>query len=569
MATTGNHSLVFLTILVFFVCLPQTLGRTRLSSSGKRWHLQRIVQREPLTEEQLSSGGKKFDLSSMQTDPVRVYVIDTGINIEHEEFSGGRAVYGINIENPGAAPSDCNGHGTHVAALSVGKYSGVASNAVAVSVRAISCTGKGKCSDVIEALEWVLEDAKRNSAIRSIAIMSIGSISPTCAPTAAVTQLLWNNGIVITAAAGNNETDSCKLYPAKNAGTIAVGAIDKNDRVYKSNNYGDCIDLFAPGVDVVSAWGHGNDQYKIKTGTSMAAPIVAGIAALMLGMDQTLTANEVRSILISSSTRNRILNSNSAQVMTKSVNRLAYAPWGRLFEDIDMDVRIVEDRWAAVLRKSQFEYEDQDWNSSTTFISITIVLHPRVRPAMTYSVQRISSAMAQIGGIRQLSILPRRMRGTMILSNGSEPYDITLVFYIPMLLRNIAMYKQRYMQAHEEGTFYMLAKEEIKLPDEDFESGWRMNVTVPPRSDANDTFDDIHRLNPRQGLSAGAVIGIICAGVGVALLAIIFTGYFVFVPQVRAFRERRRNNMKDQDGEVADAAEDADTEQPNEIAIEV
>lgn len=506
------------------------------SKSTSRWHLQRIVQRDELSMDQIPSGEKRFDLREIVSEVIDIYIIDTGIRIEHEEFNDNRAVYGANIQNPGAPPTDCNGHGTHVAALAIGAYSGVATNARAISVRALGCSGIGLCSDVVSALNYVLTDTREKEHKNSIAVLSVGSINPACAPTVQITQILWENGVILIAAAGNNNTDACTLYPARNAGTIAVGATDKDDRVYKGNNYGDCIEVFAPGVDVLSAWGKDSDsEYKIRTGTSMAAPIVAGIAALIIGADPSLTANDVRHILISSSTKNRILAASGSQVMTSSVNRLAYAPWGRLFEEVDMDglIPLSSQKRAVLKSNATFQLHDKDWNSSASFVSLSLTLRPKTMPAMQYSTVRISSALATAAGIRSASILVRRARGAQILIDGSEPRQVALMFYIPMLPNLIDVYKMRLIQADRDGSLSANSRESLSFAQGSLETGLLINVTIPPRASPQDESTDSGGRSNRNGvLSTAAVIALICVGVLVALSAVVLLAVLVIVPRL-------------------------------------
>lgn len=534
--------------LAVYLCLVALVWHGNIteaiaSKSSPRWHLQRIAQRDLLSRDQLLSGMKRFDLTMIPSSVIDIYVIDTGIRIEHEEFENNRAIFGANIQNPGVPPSDCNGHGTHVAALAVGRYSGVAANARAISVRALDCSGTGLCSDVIGALNYVLTDTRERGLKNSIAVLSVGSINPTCSPTVQITQTLWENGIILTAAAGNNNTDTCTLYPARNAGTIAVGATDKDDRIYKGNNYGDCIEVFAPGVDILSAWGKGSDsEYRIRTGTSMAAPIVAGMAALTIGADPSLTANDVRHILVSSSTKNRILTSTGSQVMAGAVNRLVYAPWARLFEEIDMDgiISLSEGNKGESQSNSIFHHEDKDWNSSAIFVALSLTLHPKTEPAMHYSTIRISSAIASAAGIRSASILVRRARGVKIVGNGSEPHQVALIFYIPMIPDLIEEYRARLIRADLDGSLSKNSRESLSFAHGSLETGLLINVTVPHRArpENEDTESEGHN-NLKGRLRPVIVIALICFGAVVTLSTIIALMVLLIVPQAMVAKRRR------------------------------
>lgn len=517
------------------------------STASPRWHLQRIVQREALTEEELAADVRRFDLSTIPTDRVNIYVIDSGIRIDHKEFTGNRAEHGVNILSPGSQPTDCNGHGTHVAALAVGAFSGVAINAHAISVRILDCNGKGSCSNILSALDYVMLDSseRRRAGQRSVAVLSVGSVNAACSSSLEVSQGLWDSGVVIVAAAGNNNSDACSLYPARNPGTIAAGATDKEDRVYKKNNFGDCIDVFAPGVAIMSAWGsEAGPEWKENTGSSMAAPLVAGISAILLGALPELTTSEARQIIISSSSRNRILTPIGNQVMSTSVNRLAYAPWSRLFEEVDMNgnnAGSLLGSMAVNTSERSFEHEDQAWNISTSFAALSMTLRPKTSPAMHYAATRIISAVSSAAGIRPTSVLVRRVAGVQIFENGSEPLAVPLVFYIPMLPSLVTEYKRRLVQADKSGYLAENSNEDFSFAQGSLETAMLINVTVPPKAGPNETFYGGDRINEEAStaMNMGVVIALISVGAVFATAMLIAGALLLLTPQVRRARERR------------------------------
>ncbi|EPS41579.1 hypothetical protein H072_4519 [Dactylellina haptotyla CBS 200.50] len=212
-----------------------------------------------------------------------VYVIDTGIRITHDEFKGSngtaRATWGFNAVDK--SDSDGNGHGTHCAGTIAGKTYGVSKKAKVVAVKVLSAGGSGSTSGVVNGMNWVAENATPNF---SVASMSLGGGKST-AINAAV-DAIFNAGVTIVVAAGNESQDAKNVSPASAPNAITVGAIDSSNKIASFSNWGTLIDVFAPGVDVKSAWGTGDDTTtKTISGTSMACPHVAGLAAYYISAE--------------------------------------------------------------------------------------------------------------------------------------------------------------------------------------------------------------------------------------------------------------------------------------------
>jgi subtilisin family serine protease len=204
---------------------------------------------------------------------VNLYVLDTGIRFTHTEF-GGRAVAGYDVF--GGDASDCNGHGTHVAGTAGGSTYGVAKAVNLISVRVLDCYGNGTTSGVIAGVDWVTA----NHTGLSVANMSLGGPANYALDYAVQNSI--NSGVTYVIAAGNNNANACNYSPSRVTDALIVGNVNSTDTRNSTSNYGLCLDLFAPGTSITSAWYGSDTQTNILTGTSMAAPHVAGIAAMYL-----------------------------------------------------------------------------------------------------------------------------------------------------------------------------------------------------------------------------------------------------------------------------------------------
>lgn len=241
---------------------------------------------------------------------VTAYVIDTGIYIEHGDFSG-RASVGTDIINDGNG--DCNGHGTHVAGTIGGTQYGVAKNVNLVSVRVLNCTGSGTTSGVIAGVDWV---TTTHTSSPAVANMSLGGGRSTALDTAVNNSI--NDGVTYVVAAGNSGRNACYSSPARVPAAITVGATSETDDRPSWSNYGRCLDLFAPGLSITSDWIAPLLTNTI-SGTSMASPHVAGVVALMLEENAIATPSQISTALINESTKGIVINPGRY-----SPNRLLY-----------------------------------------------------------------------------------------------------------------------------------------------------------------------------------------------------------------------------------------------------
>ncbi|MGV3710542.1 MAG: S8 family serine peptidase [Gemmatimonas sp.] len=228
---------------------------------------------------------------------VNVYILDTGIRESHSEF-GGRAVAAFSSQAGG--PADCNGHGTHVAGTIGSSSYGVAKEARLYGVRVMDCSGNGRTSAVIAGIDWVTLNHKKPA----VANMSLGG-AMSAALDAAVNGSIAA-GVTYVVAAGNNGQDACLESPGRAPAVITVAATNASDTRAGWSNYGSCVDIFAPGESILSTWYTDDKATNTQSGTSMATPHVAGVAALYLETNPTATPATVTSALLAAARTNKV-----------------------------------------------------------------------------------------------------------------------------------------------------------------------------------------------------------------------------------------------------------------------
>ena len=238
---------------------------------------------------------------------VTAYVIDTGIRKTHSEF-GGRAVHGFDAVTMGLSSDDCNGHGTHVSGTIGGATYGIAKGVRLVAVRVLNCAGIGLNSGVIAGVDWVTGDHAAGAP--AVANMSLGGGQSAALDTAVRNSIA--DGVSYAVAAGNDTADACAGSPSGVTEAITVGATDQADARASFSNFGSCVDWFAPGVNITSAWWLTDTLTNIISGTSMATPHVAGVAALYLQGNPVATAQQVRDALFNLTMKSIVTSAQSA-----------------------------------------------------------------------------------------------------------------------------------------------------------------------------------------------------------------------------------------------------------------
>jgi subtilisin family serine protease len=289
---------------VAYVEANQTVHVMGTETNPPSFGLDRIDQRNlPLDH--------KYTFPSTASN-VTAYIIDTGIRTTHKEF-GGRASVGTDTVGDGRKGQDCNGHGTHVSGTVGGTTFGVAKAVNLVAVRVLDCNGGGTNVGVIKGIDWVTKNAKKPA----VANMSLGGNAS--ASLDAAVQRSIKAGVTYAIAAGNENQDACNDSPARVGAAITVGATDARDNRASFSNFGTCVDIFAPGVGIVSSFNDSDTAQATLSGTSMATPHVTGAAALVLAANPGFSPRQVSDTLVNNATSNKVKNPG-----TGSPNRLLF-----------------------------------------------------------------------------------------------------------------------------------------------------------------------------------------------------------------------------------------------------
>ncbi|GLY06948.1 S8 family peptidase [Actinoplanes sp. NBRC 101535] len=287
---------------------PNVIHRVADTQSSPPWGLDRIDQRAlPLST--------SYTYSTTASN-VHAYIIDTGVLTTHQEF-GTRATSGFDAIDGGTA-DDCHGHGTHVAGTVGGSTYGVAKGVQLVGVRVLDCEGSGTTAQVVAGIEWVTANAVKPA----VANMSLGGSADTALDSAVAASI--SSGVTYSIAAGNGllglfALDACTQSPARVPAAITVSATNSSDAKPSWANRGTCVDVFAPGISVLSSWNTSDTATNTISGTSMATPHVAGATALYLANHPADTPAQVQAAIVSNATTGAVTSPG-----TGSPNRLLY-----------------------------------------------------------------------------------------------------------------------------------------------------------------------------------------------------------------------------------------------------
>ncbi|KAJ3416221.1 subtilisin-like serine protease [Chytridiales sp. JEL 0842] len=271
---------------------PPPASSTGTQARGAPWGLRRLNNPSlplPTTYTYPQSAGENVD----------VYIIDSGVRVSHPDFEG-RAQIGASFSDDGN-DIDGNGHGTHVAGTVAGKTFGVAKKANIIAVKVLGTSGSGSNSDVIAGVNWVAQQAARTGR-KSVANMSLGGSANTALDNAVGAAV--RSGVTFVVAAGNDGRDACTNSPARARSAITVGASDINDRLASFSNRGTCVDVIAPGVNILSTWNDGRTN--AISGTSMASPHVAGIVAVAMSEGKVTTPESAMAYLTNGGVEGKI-----------------------------------------------------------------------------------------------------------------------------------------------------------------------------------------------------------------------------------------------------------------------
>jgi cerevisin len=264
------------------------------------WNLQAISTRQPVGGTDPGQEIYTYTYNQPIGDGVDIYIIDTGVYIEHDEFQG-RASWGWT--GRGLTQEDAYGHGTHVAGIAAGEICGVAKKANIIAVKVLGDDGQGSKANGVDGINWVAANV-RSTGRPSIAC--IAWAGPHNSATNFATTVLVADRITVVVAAGNDAKDALGYSPADADAVIVVGASDMTNAMWQSSNFGDLLDLFAPGVEIASAWITAPEDVTRLTGTSQACAHVAGITAALLSQDPTLTPGPMFNKILSIATQNVI-----------------------------------------------------------------------------------------------------------------------------------------------------------------------------------------------------------------------------------------------------------------------
>ena len=374
------------------------------AGATSQWNLDRIDQRSlPLNQN---------SAVSLTGEGVTVYMVDSGILSTHSEFAG-RVRAGFTRISDGRGTEDCSGHGTHTAGIVGGATYGVAPKATLVPVRVTDCAGNGWTSDLIVGIDWAVADHQPGQpAVMNISMSGTLSSKVNDAVNRAIA-----DGIVVVTAAGNNNKDACSYSPGSTPGAINVAASDEKDARWAFSNFGKCVDIFAPGTSILSAWNTSTTMSRSLKGTSHAAPHVTGAVALALQANPKMSVTEVTSLVIDSATSGVI-----ADPGLDSPNKFLYAlldtqPAKQVIDVDNGAETAVSSSFASLAVVKTADGYEISVDSSFASSKVQIVAAAKGKPALTWT-----KTASSLGSIK--FVTTRNLSGysvTVLVSN--VPYD--------------------------------------------------------------------------------------------------------------------------------------------------
>ena len=302
--------------------IPIASGSTTLPAAS--WGLDRTDQRTLPLDNLITRGGTGAAVSA--------YVVDTGVYAASSEFTN-RVASGFTAIGDGNGSNDCHGHGTHVAGSVAGSTYGLATQATVIPVRVLDCNGSGTSAGIISGIEWIIQHHVAGTP--AVANMSLGTMSGIDTAINDAVARGVADGITFVVAAGNSYSDACSYSPSSEASAITVGATTSTDAFADFSNRGSCVDILAPGMHIISAGITGPTATSSKSGTSMAAPHVAGVVANMLGIAPTLTPAQVATQLVANATRATLTNLPAATTNALLYQQPASSNSFSLSEEVD------------------------------------------------------------------------------------------------------------------------------------------------------------------------------------------------------------------------------------------
>lgn len=267
-----------------------------------------------------------------------IYLFDTGIAYDLEEFEGRAKFVGRDFVNPGGDGRDDHGHGTFTASLAVGRTVGIARKAIVYSVKVLNKFRNGDSGAMVQALEYVEERYLSNKSRRAIVLLPL--VGQFHRHTNDIVERLIKNGIVVVTSAGNNADDACRYTPGSARGVINTGAVNEHQDIWqysvrwsftffykKGSNFGECVDIFAPGTNIYGASANPALNYIKLSGTSATAPQAAGVAAVLLQLFPTASPAKVKDMIVAYSKKNVLSLSKVPESYRNSTpNRLLAIP---------------------------------------------------------------------------------------------------------------------------------------------------------------------------------------------------------------------------------------------------